>query len=162
MSFHSCLALFLLAAVNAQEQGPTVSVGRLDLETYRAALSAERRAIMAANISLDPERRLRFFATYDDYDKERGPVDVERFSLLQRYAAAQSGLSEPQAMALARAVAGLQIKEIQLRSRFADRIGKELGGLVGARFYQVDDVVSTAHRLNSLQAIPLTGLPTQR
>ena len=164
MSFHFCLALFLLGApVHAQDQGPSVSVGNLDLETYRAALSAERRAIMGANISLDPERHLRFFAIYDDYEKERRPVDIERFSLLQRYAAAQSGLSEPQAMALVRAVAGLQIKEIQHRSRYADRVGKELGGLVGARFYQVDDVISTAHRLNSLQSIPLAGgLPAQR
>jgi hypothetical protein len=159
LSFLSCLALLLVAPAPAQEEGPRVAVGKLDLDTYRAALAAERRAIMEANIGLDPERRLRFFTVYAEYEKEREPVDVERFSLLQRYAAAKLAVSEPQAMALARAVAGLQIKEIQLRSRYADRIAKELGGLVGARFYQVDDVVTTAHRLNALQSIPLTGAP---
>jgi hypothetical protein len=163
LSLRSCLALFLLGAAATAQEGPRVSVGNLDLETYRSALSAERRAIMEANIGLDPQRRLKFFAIYDDFDKERAPLDVERFSLLQRYAAVQSAVSEPQAMALARAVANLQIREIQLRSRYADKIGKELGGLVGARFYQVDDVVTTAYRLNSLQSIPLAGgLPAAR
>jgi hypothetical protein len=157
----SALVAFLVVASAAagQEGGPRVTVGQLDLETYRYAVSAERRSIMEANIGIDLARRPKFFAIYDDYDKDRRPVDTERFGLLQRYAAAQSGVSEPQAMALVRAVAGLQIKEIQLRSRYADRIDKELGGLVGARFYQVDDVITTAIRLNALQGVPLAGAP---
>jgi len=156
----SAVAVALVAVgAAAQEGGPRVTVGQLDLETYRYAVSAERRSIMETNIGLELARRPKFFTIYDDYDKDRGPVDTERFALLQRYAAAQSGVSEPQAMALVRAVAGLQIKEIQLRSRYADRIEKELGGLVGARFYQVDDVVTTAIRFNALQGVPLAGAP---
>jgi hypothetical protein len=149
----------LLASGASAQEGPRVTVGQLDLETFRYAISAERRSIMEANIGLEQARRPKFFAIYDDYDKERAPLDTERFSLLQRYSAAQTGVSEPQAMALIRAVAGLQTREIQLRSRYADRVEKELGGLVGARFYQVDDIVSTALRLNALQGVPLAGGP---
>jgi hypothetical protein len=145
------------AAAAAQDSAPRVTVGALDLETYRNALAAERRAIMAANLPLELERREKFFGIYDDYERERLPLDTERFALLQRYAAAQIALSDPQAMALVRAMATLQIKEIQMRSRYADRIDKSLGGIVGARFYQVDDVVTTATRLNSLQGISLAG-----
>jgi hypothetical protein len=151
------IASAVATAVPAQETAPTMNVGQLDLETYRYAVSAERRSIMGANLELDVERRTRFFGIYDDYAKDRVPLDNERFSLVQRYAAAQAGLSDPQAMALVRAVAALQIKEIQLRSRYAERIDKEMGGRVGARFYQVDDVITTATRLNSLQGIPLAG-----
>jgi hypothetical protein len=161
--YRSVLVFAFTATVCAAQSGdPRVVAGQLDLETYRYAVSAERRAIMGANLDLDVERRLKFFAIYDDYDKERGPLDTERFSLLQRYAAAQAGLSDPQAMALVRAVAALQIKEIQLRSRYAERFEKELWGKVGARFYQIDDVVTTATRLNSLQSIPLTTPPPAR
>ena len=152
------VALLLAASARAQETGPRVTVGNLDVETYRYALSAERRSIMEANINLDLDRRPRFFAIYDEFDKEREPLDKERFSLLQRYASAQSGVSEPQAMALVRAVAALHLREIQLRLRYADRIHKDMGGLVGARFYQLDDVVTTAIRLNSLRGIPLAGV----
>jgi hypothetical protein len=147
---------FVAAAVSAQTPGPQVGVGQLDFETYQSALSAERRSIMGANIGLDVAQRERFFALYDAFEKEREPLDRERFGVLQRWAAGQSGLSAPQAMALVRAVAGLQIKEIELRSRHADRIDKAMGGLVGARFYQVDDFVTTATRLNSLQGVTLT------
>lgn len=159
MPFRTALVACVLAAtvLSAQEPGPKVTVGQLDLETYRYTVSAERRSIMGANIGLDVAQRERFFALYDDFEKERSPLDAERFSLLQRWAAGQAGLSAPQAMALVRAVAALQIKEIELRSRHADLIDKAMGGMVGARFYQVDDVVTTATRLNSLQGIPLAG-----
>lgn len=139
----------------AQEAGPRVEVSELDLETYRYAVSAERRTVMEANLGLDVERRMTFFKIYDDCERERGPLDRERYSLLHRYAT--SSLNDPQAMALIRAVASLQVKEIDLRSRCAGRLEKALGGRVGARYYQVDDVVTTATRLNSLQSVPLVG-----
>jgi hypothetical protein len=63
-------------------------------------------------------------------------------------------------MALVSAVASLQLKEIQLRAKYAEKIAKEMGGLVGARFYQVDDVVSTTLRLKALQSVELTAPPT--
>jgi hypothetical protein len=164
LQLRPALVLCATAAMAAAQETtpPRVTVGQLDFETYRYAVSAERRSIMAANLPLDVERRARFFAIYDEYEKDRTPLETERFSLLQRYAAAQAGLRDPQAMALVRAVAALQIKEIQLRSRYADRIDKDLGGKVGARFYQVDDVVTTATRLNSLQGIPLVGTAPAR
>jgi hypothetical protein len=154
------LLVLVLASAAGAPQGAQVTMGNLDVETYRYALSTERRTIMEANINLDLARRPQFFALYDVYDKEREPIDKERFSLLQRYASVQTGSSEPQAIALIRAVSALQIKEIQLRSRYADRINKEkdLGGLVAARFYQVDDIITTAIRLNTLQGVPLTGV----
>jgi hypothetical protein len=145
----------------AQEGGPRVGASQIDLEMYRTAISAERRSVMETNIGLDIDRRLRFFTLYDEFDKDRAPLDQERFSLVQRYASAQSGLSDPQAMALVRAMATLQIREIELRARHAGRVEKALGGKVAARFYQVDDVVTTATRLNSLQGIPLVGAPAQ-
>jgi hypothetical protein len=145
----------LAAAVFGQETAPRVGVSDLDLETYRIAISAERRTVMEANLGLDVERRVTFFKIYDECEKDRGPLDRERFSLLQRYAT--STLNDPQAMALVRAVAALQVKEIDLRSRCAGRLEKALGGRVGARYYQVDDVVTTATRLNSLQSVPLVG-----
>jgi hypothetical protein len=148
-------SLILAVAAFGQETAPRVEVSELDLETYRYAISAERRTVMEANLGLDVERRMAFFKIYDECEKERGPLDRERLSLLRRYV--QSALSDPQAMALVRAVSSLQVKEIDLRARCAGRLEKALGGRVGARYYQVDDVVTTATRLNSLQSVPLVG-----
>lgn len=150
------LAFLLLGSLASAQDGSRVAVNKLDLETYRLALSAERRGIMEANIAVSLDKRSRFFEVYDEYEKDRAPNDTERFSVMQRYAQARQGVSEPQAMALVRAVANLQLKEIQLRERYAEKIGKEFGGLVGARFYQVDDVVTTTIRLNALQSVEIT------
>jgi hypothetical protein len=147
--------LVLAGGLASAQDGSRVAVNKLDLETYRLALSAERRGIMEANIVIPLDQRTKFFAVYDDYEKDRAPNDTERFSVMQRYAQARQGVSEPQAMALVRAVASLQLKEIQLRERYAEKISKDFGGLVAARFYQVDDVVTTTIRLNALQSVEI-------
>ena len=67
----------------AQQGGPRVGVTNLDLETYRSLVSAERRTVMAANIGLDIARSTRFFEIYDTFDRDRAPLDTERFALLR-------------------------------------------------------------------------------
>jgi len=158
LCFAGCL--LLVGALASAQDSARVVVSNMDLETYRLAVSAERRSIMEANIVVGLDKRRRFFELYDEYEKDRAPADTERFSVMQRYAAARTGVTEPQAMALVSAVASLQLKEIQLRARYAEKIAKEMGGLVGARFYQVDDVVNTTLRLKALQSVELTAPPT--
>ena len=89
------IAVGVLAATGLEAQ--TVKVSRLDESTYRYAVTEERRSIFAANLALGPEERERFWTIYDEYGKEREPLDKERFSLLQRYAQSYANLSDDQA-----------------------------------------------------------------
>ena len=107
------IAVGVLAATGLEAQ--TVKVSRLDESTYRYAVTEERRSIFAANLALGPEERERFWTIYDEYGKEREPLDKERFSLLQRYAQSYANLSDDQAMALALASGRLQVSEVELR-----------------------------------------------
>lgn len=147
--------LGVLAAARAGAQ--TVGVTKLDETTYRYAMTEERRNIFAANLALGPEERERFWAVYDDYTKEREPLDKERFSLLQRYAQSYASLSDEQAMALALASGRLQVSEVELRLKYAAVMRKKMSGRVAARFFQIDDYVTTALRMNSLSGVPLVA-----
>src|SRR5262245_20722709 len=93
------LALCVIYASSARAQNVTVS--KLDEPTYRYAVTEERRNIFAANLALGPGERERFWSVYDDYAKERAPLDKERFSLLERYAQSYAALNDEQAMAIA-------------------------------------------------------------
>ena len=90
----------------------TVAVSKLDEATYGYAVTAERRSIFAANLSLGPEERERFWKLYDDYEKEREPLEKERFALFQRYAQSYSAIGDEQAMALVLASGRLQIADL--------------------------------------------------
>jgi hypothetical protein len=139
-----------LAAIRLEAQ--TVTVSRLDETTYRYAVTEERR-----NLSLGPEERERFWTIYDEYGKAREPLDKDRFSLLQRYAQSYATLSDDQAMALALASGRLQVSEVELRLKYAATIRRKMSGRIAPRFFQIDDYVTTAMRMNFLSGVPLVA-----
>ena len=137
----------------------TVAVGNLDEPTYRVVVTEQRRNVFAANLALGVDERERFWKVYDEYSKEREPIEKERFSILQRYAQGSADVSDDQAMALALASGRLQVAEIQLRLKYAEELRRRMSGRVAARFFQIDDYVTTALRASSLPGIPLVAVP---
>jgi len=150
------MGVLAAAGVGAQ----TVSVMNLDEATYRYAVTEERRTIFAANLALGPEERERFWGVYDEYAVERVPLDKERFALLQRYAQSYATMSDEQAMGLAIASGRMQVSEVELRLKYAAVLKRKMSGRVAARFFQIDDYVTTTQRMNSLTGIPLVS-PTR-
>jgi hypothetical protein len=148
-------ALCVLAAAPLGAQ--SVGLSKLDETTYRLALTEERRNIFAANLALGPEERQRFWTIYDEYVKERERLESERFALLTRYAQSYATMSDDQAMALALASGNLQVSDVQLRLKYAAILRKKMSGRVAARFFQIDDYVTTAMRMNSLSGVPLVS-----
>jgi hypothetical protein len=148
-----------LASGSAQAQQPNVTVSQLDEDTYRHAVTAERRQVVAANIGLPTADLQRFWAVYDEFEKEREPLEKERFAILSRYAQSYAGFSDAQAMALVTASSQIQLSEIQLRAKYAQLLSRKLSGHAGARFFQIDDYVTTAMRMNSLKNVPLVTAP---
>jgi hypothetical protein len=151
--------LGVLAATRVGAQ--TIAVSNLDESTYRIAVTAERRNIFAANLALGPEERDRFWTVYDAYEKDRAPLDQQRFSLLERYAQTWANLSDDQAMALAIASGRLQVSDVDLRLKYAAILRKKISGRVAARFCQIDDYVTTAMRMKFLSGVPLVA-PTRQ
>jgi hypothetical protein len=157
MSRRSCLAA-LVAILAARPLGAqTVSVTNLDESTFLHATSEERRTIFAANLALGPEERDRFWKVYDEYAKEREAVDKERFAILQRYTQSYTEMSDENAMAIVLVLGRLQISDVQLRLKYAEVLRKKMSGRVAARFFQIDDYVTTATRMNSLTGVPLVA-----
>jgi hypothetical protein len=151
------LPALVVAMAASRLEAQTVVVSKLDESTYRTAVTAERRTIFAANLALGPDELQRFWEIYDAYAKEREPFEKERFALLQRIAQSQGTLNDEQAMALAIASGRLQLSEVQLRLKYADTLKKKMSGRVAARFFQIDDYVTTATRMNLLSGIPLVA-----
>ena len=151
--------LLALAAVLAAGRlgAQTVAVSKLDETTFRIAVTEERRSIFAANLALGPDESLRFWKIYDEYAKEREAIDKERFNLLQRYAQSHPAISDDQAVAYALSSGRLQLADVQLRLKYAETLRKKMSGKVAARFFQIDDYVTTAMRMNMLSGVPLVA-----
>ena len=155
MSMRMVLAAVLGLTASVRLGAQTVSMSKVDKDTYHYAVTEERRTIFAANLALGAEERERFWSIYDEYVKEREPLDRERFSLLERYVQSYANLNDDQAMALALATGKLQLSDVELRLKYAGVLRKKMSGRVAARFFQIDDYVTTAMRMNSLSGVPL-------
>ena len=150
----------LMAVLAAGRLGAqTVAVPNVDEATYRYMVTEERRNIFAANLPLTPDERQRFWKIYDEYAKEREPIEKERFALLQRFAQTHEQISDDQATALALVSGRLQIMDVQLRLKYTEAFRKKMSGRVATRFFQIDDYVTTAMRLNTLSRTPLVAPP---
>ena len=159
MSHRPWLPALVMVLAAERLAAQTIAVSNPNESTYRFAVTEERRNIFAANVALGPEERERFWKIYDEYVKEREPVEKERFALLQRLAQTGATISDDQAMALALTSGRLQIADVQLRLKYAETIRKKMSGRVATRFFQIDDYVTTALRMNSLTGIPLVPPP---
>ena len=153
------LALLAVVVSAGGASAQTIGMANLDEGMYREMVTEQRRQVVSANLDLGVAERERFWKIYDDYVKEREPIEKERFSILQRIAQTGVGISDDQAMALALASGHLQITEVQLRLKYAEELRRKMSGRVAARFFQIDDYVTTAFRANSLQGIPLVASP---
>jgi len=160
MSTRTWLAAFVAVLAAGRVEAQTVTVSNLDESTYHHLVTEERKRIFASNLGLGPEDSLRFWKIYDEYAKEREALDKDRFAFLQRYAQSYAAMSDDQAMAIVIASGRLQVSDVQIRLKYTETLRKKMSGRVAARFFQIDDYVTTNLRMSMLSGIPLVA-PSQ-
>jgi hypothetical protein len=153
----SWLPALVVALAAGRLEAQTIAVSKLDEATFRYAATEERRSIFAANLALPPDELVRFWKIYDEYSKEREQLDKDRFALLQRYAQSYAGMSDDQAMAIVLSSGRLQLSDVQLRLKYTEMLRRKMSGKVAARFFQIDDYVTSSLRMNMLSGVPLVA-----
>jgi hypothetical protein len=106
----------------------------------------------------DPQKDT-FWNIYAEYDRQRAELADQTLQLLRDYVTSYDTLTNEQATKMMDEAARIGDKQVRLRQKYAHEMSKKLGGRVGARFYQIDDYLSTAARLELLDQIPFVGDP---
>jgi hypothetical protein len=122
-------------------------------------LTVARRDVFQNAMELDDEQKDTFWNIYADYDQRRASLTDQAAQLLRSYETNFGTLTNKQASKMLDETAWIAQKQVRLRRRYADQISKKLGGRVGARFYQIDDYLNTAARLQILDDVPFVGDP---
>jgi hypothetical protein len=154
------IALFAIACVAAAAytQDTTIIVSpSLNTEEAKQILSMARRDVFQDEMNLTDQEKDAFWNIYAGYEKDRAALIDKQIQLLQEYSTDYSTITDEQAMRMVKQSADLQKKSIDLRAKYADQIGKKVNGKKGARFYQIDDYIATAVRLDVLDNIDFIG-----
>jgi hypothetical protein len=156
----SCFVLLLaFAAANSnavaqRETANGVEVEK-DLALLRRDIRAEKKRIIAANVSLTETEATKFWPVYDQYVAEMTKHNDEFFSIIKDYAANQKTLTDAQASSMIRRWVEVQIGRDQLRQKYIPLFEKVIPGRKVELFFQIDRRLYALLDLQIASEIPL-------
>lgn len=156
----SCFVLLVaFAAANStvlaqRETASGVEVEK-DLALVRRDIRAEKKKIIAANVSLTETEATKFWPIYDQYVVEMTKHNDEFFAVIKDYAANQKTITDAQASSMIKRWVEIQIGRDQLRQKYIPLFEKVIPGKKVALFFQIDRRLYALLDLQIASEIPL-------
>jgi hypothetical protein len=143
-------ALALLAASIATAQSVQEK-----LELTRQAVENQRRVLVAGALPLTDAEAKAFWPLYDDYEKERRPLDERANGLVAEFVATAASLSDTQAKEMLEEALKVDEGRLRLRRTFMDRMAKAIPPRKLVRFFQIENKLDSVVRADISRQIPL-------
>jgi hypothetical protein len=125
------------------------------LEITRQATETQRRTIVSGSLPLTDEQAKAFWPLYDDYEKERRPIDDRANQLVADYVASYLSISDSQAKSMLEQALKNDEDRVALRRSYIARMGKVLPARLLVRFFQIQTKIDAVIRADLAQKIPL-------
>jgi hypothetical protein len=156
----SCFVLLLvLAAANspalAQRETPNGVEVEKDLALIRRDIRADKKQIIAANVSLTETEATKFWPVYDQYVAEMTKHNDEFFAVIKDYAANQKTITDAQASSMIKRWVEIQIARDQTRQKYIPLFEKVIPGKKVALFFQIDRRLYALLDMQVASEIPL-------
>jgi hypothetical protein len=148
----SATALLLTALCASPALAQTVQQ-RLDLT--REAVENQRRILVSGSLRLSEAEAKAFWPLYDDYEKERKPLDTRANKLVSDFLAAAGGMSDAQARAMLDEAFRIEEARTKVRRTWYDRMAKAIRARELARFYQIENKMDAVIRYDLASEIPV-------
>lgn len=151
--------LILSVLVLALSLPPAIAAEAPSLNAQKAGemLSMARRDVFEASMKLTDAQKNTFWELYSAFEKERTLVSQSALGLVESYMNKLSTNTDEQFVKMMTDSAANQRKLIDLRTKYAKAMAKQIAPQVGVRFYQIEDYLSTAARLDVLDNMPFLG-----
>lgn len=130
-------------------------VNDANLQLMREDIRAERKKIVAVNMSLTETEATKFWPVYDRYIGETIKVNDVRFALLKDYARNYDNTTDEQADSFIKRWLALDNENTQLRLKYIAEFEKVISHKKTAMFFQIDRRVSMMIELQLASQVPL-------
>jgi hypothetical protein len=151
--------LLVQAAVFAQGQSAASpsdqSVSDQDIQLLRKNLRAQRKQIIAANMTLSGTEAEKFWPVYEEYVSELVKINSQKYALIKQYVQSQGALSDTQADSAVSQWLDVDKAVGDLRVRYVPNFRKVLSAKNTALFYQLDRRIQLMIDLQLATSIPL-------
>ena len=121
----------------------------------------EKKEIVKQFVTPSAETADAFWALYDEYEVARKENGKKRIELLNTYAKEYNNLTDEQAEEWTAEVIKLATATDKLIVTYYHKIKKVTSPKVATQFYQVENYILTAVRMELLDAVPFVGEPVE-
>ena len=144
------LVLGLFASPGRAGEADKANLGIL-LDTIRA----NRKALVAANLTLTDEEAKKFWPLYDQYQGELNAVQDRAVKIIEDYSASFKNMPDDKAMKLADDYLSAEGDRVKIRRTYLDQFAKVLPGRKVVRFYQIENKMDAVMRYDLAGHIPV-------
>jgi hypothetical protein len=144
----------MLGAVAVAQENPP-SQKQLDI----AAISAQRKAVVGANMKLTPEEAKAFWPLYNQYESAMDKVDKRHAQEINDYAKNYQNLTDAQANQKLDAVLQVNQDRVDVQKEYVPKFRAALPGITVTRFFQVDNKLHALVQCQIAQLVPLASKP---
>ncbi|WKK64641.1 hypothetical protein [Lutimonas zeaxanthinifaciens] len=127
-----------------------------ELQLMQSLYGMEKRDIVAEFVELSEAQENEFWVLYDEYENKRKALGQERFDLLQRYVNDYGEVRPENAENFMKQAIPIRIKTDKLRDTYYQKIKSRTDPVVAMQFYQIENYLSDAIRMELLEEIYTT------
>jgi hypothetical protein len=151
-SFLLITALFLASFGWAQSN-------KEEVDLMQAAFGMDKKAVVTDFVKPSAAQKDAFWKLYDEYETQRKELGKQRIALLSQYADQYLTMTAEQADAWTKKVISLQKNTDNLIAVYYGKVKTISDGLVATQFYQIENYILTAIRMQVLQQVPFVHKP---
>ena len=151
----------LLAQTNTEAQSSsagaqdTPKITDQDIELLRKDLRAQKKQIVASNLTLTADQATKFWPVYDQYIAEQTKIHDQKYSVIKEFATSWGTISDAQAEDLTTRALAVDAQVTQLRMKYMPSFLKVLPGKQVATFFQIDRRLQMMVDLQLMSELPL-------
>ena len=133
-----------------------------DIEMLRANLRAQRKQIMAENMTLTADEATKFWPIFDQYRKEAIKPNDERWAVIKAYAANYDTMTDAQAQDYMTRSTAVDQQLLALRMKYVPIFEKVISAKKTALWYQIDRRIDLLINLQLSSVIPMVNTNTNK
>jgi Spy/CpxP family protein refolding chaperone len=136
---------------------PSNNISDKDIEMLRADLRAQRKQIMAQNMTLTADEATKFWPIYDQYRQAAIKANDERWAVIKDYAANYNTMTDAQAQDYMERANAVDEQLMALRMRYVPMFEKVISAKKTALCYQIDRRIDLLINLQLSSVIPMVN-----
>src|SRR5271154_893713 len=139
----------------AQEATQNPQISDQDIQLLRKDLRAQKKQLVAANLSLTPDQATKFWPVYDQYIAEQTKIHDQKYAVIKEFATSWGTIDDAKAQELTNKALSVDQQVTQLRIKYVPIFSKVLPGKQLATFFQIDRRLQMMVDLQLLSQLPL-------